>query len=98
MWIWLQEDEKLVGISNTIDLSALSFDDLRDVAKDFKLELKFDEEARKIFIEKKQEVWTFLKLIGDDLLKSPLTKNKYEAQYKMKDEPAYPIESYVGTL
>ncbi len=76
--------KKLAGISNNIDLSALSFDDLRDVARDFRLELKFDERTRKIFIEKKQEVWTFLKLIGDDLLKSPLTRNKYEAQYKKR--------------
>lgn len=75
---------KLAGISNTIDVASLTFEDLRDVAHDFQLDLKFHEDIKKIEIQGRQKVWNFLKLIGDDLLKSPLTKNKYEVQSKRR--------------
>ena len=73
--------KKLAWLSQqNINFSALDRNKIKQIATEWKVDLQFDN-SNKIVLERRS-VWGLLKLLSDDLLRSPLTQFKYEVQSK----------------
>jgi len=79
-----QKIKKLASILlQDIDVLKIDYNKIKNVARRWNVELKFDDSSKKIIVEQ-SNVWNFLKLLGDDFLGSPLTQFKYEVQSKKR--------------
>lgn len=60
----------------------ITFAMVKKMKKDYNLRFKIDEQNKSILYEEYKDIWDILALFDDDLLKSDLTKKKYEVSSK----------------
>lgn len=78
--------KKLADIHQNIPLERITFEKLEAVQRDWRVDVELDAAARQIVVDPKKS-WNILKLIDDDHLDSPMTRERYEVQSKRKIVP-----------
>jgi len=78
--------KKLADIDKNIPLEKITFEKLEAVQRHWGVDVKLDPDSRQVVVDPKK-AWNILKLIDDDHLSSPMTRERYEVQSKRKVPP-----------
>lgn len=73
---------KLSNIKAKGDYKNITFAKVKKMKKDYNLRFEIDEQKKSIVYKNYKDIWDILALFDDDLLKSELTKKKYEVSFK----------------
>lgn len=60
----------------------MSKNDIKDVVDNYALDLEFDDNGK--VVVNKDNIWTILRILDDDYVRSEITDTKYEARSKVK--------------
>ncbi len=74
--------KKLAKIIKSGKITNLDTDQIKNVASEFSLDVEFTEDGK--LKPTKENLWTILRILDDDYLKSDVTGSKYEARSKVK--------------
>ncbi|CAD6494513.1 MAG: hypothetical protein LAKADJCE_00802 [Candidatus Argoarchaeum ethanivorans] len=64
------------------EFSKMSKNNIKDVVGKYKLDLEFDDNGK--VVVNKDNIWTILRILDDDYVRSEITNTKYEARSKVK--------------
>ncbi len=78
-----RKQKKLADIHQNVRLDQITFDKLYQVADNWEVDVELDRSSRRIIFNE-SKTWGILKLINDDHLRSPITRERYEVQSKRK--------------
>ena len=73
---------KLSNIKSKGYYKKINFEKIKKMKQNYKLSFSINESEKSIIYNNYQEIWDILALFDDDLLKSELTQNRYEARSK----------------
>ena len=74
--------KKFARILKNGEFSKMSKNDIKDVVDEYKLDLEFDDSGK--VVVNKDNIWTILRILDDDYVRSEITDTKYEARSKVK--------------
>jgi hypothetical protein len=78
-----RKQKKLADICQNVPFTQITFEKLSQVKGEWSVDVDLDPVARKILFDP-AKAWNILKLIDDDYLRSPMTRERYEVQSKRK--------------
>jgi hypothetical protein len=78
-----RKQKKLADIFQNEPFAQITFEKLSQVKEEWSVDVDLDPVARKILFDP-AKAWNILKLIDDDYLRSPMTRERYEVQSKRK--------------